>query len=128
MVKPWWKKLFPSEPGRKVDSSLDIAAVIEFLEDVQKIPPLLLSEMKRLEELEKESHIAKPGLLETNLRTQADVLEKIIKLYESLQNDTDINGLRVKRLVQEYLRRAQRSGLNSLVEQKRKNPLWRCNW
>ncbi len=126
--KKWWKKIFKPEPEAKIDVSKDISAVIEFLQDAYKTPKLLLPEVRKLEELEKESRVAKSGLLETNLKTQAEILEKIIILYESLQNDTDINGIRVKRIVQEFLKCAQRAGLKDFVEKKRNYPLWHCKW
>ncbi|MBI2102413.1 hypothetical protein HYT55_01120 [Candidatus Woesearchaeota archaeon] len=124
----WWRKMFKPEPEQRPDVLKDFSAIIEFLQDATKTPKLLLSEMKNLEELEKESHVAKSGLLQTNLETQAEILERIIALYESLQNDTDINGIRVKRLVANFMQRAQHAGLKELVEKKRKNHLWDCNW
>ena len=120
--------MFKPEPEQRPDILKDISAIIEFLQDAAKTPKLLLPEMKKLEELEKESHVTKSGLLQTNLETQAEILEQIITLYESLQNDTDINGIRVKRLVANFMQRAQHAGLKELVEKKQKNHLWECNW
>lgn len=126
--KKWWRKIFRPEPETKADVLKDISAIIEFLGDIGKNGKLLLPEMKKLEELEKESQVAKSGLLQTNLETQAKVLEKIIAIYESLQNDTDINGLRLKKIVQQFLARAQHAGLKELVEQKKQSTVWQCKW
>ncbi|MBI4152608.1 hypothetical protein HY495_02760 [Candidatus Woesearchaeota archaeon] len=124
----WWRKLFKPEPEQREDVSKDITAIIDFLQDAVKTPQLLLPEVKKLEELERESHVAKSGLLQTNLETQAEILEKILALYESLQNDADINGIRVKRIAEGLLHRAQRTGLKELVERKRKDPRWQGKW
>ena len=126
--RKWWRKLFKPEPEQREDVAKDITAIIDFLQDAVQTPLLLLPEIKKLEELEKESHVAKSGLLQTNLETQAKILEKILALYESLQNDADINGIRVKRVAEELLRRAQRAGLKELVEKKRKDPRWQGKW
>lgn len=120
--------MFKPEPEQRPDILKDITAIIEFLQDTTKTPKLLLPEMKKLEELEKESHVTKSGLLQPNLETQAEILDKIISLYESLQNDTDINGIRVKRLVANFMQRAQRAGLKDLVEKKRQDDKWKCQW
>jgi len=126
--KRWWKKLVKAEPDPKVDVSKDITAVLEFLQDISKSPKNLLSELKKLQDLEAESHVAKSGLLQVNLETQAKILEKIIDGYESLQNDTDINGIRVKRVVAHFLEKAQRAGLKDLVEKKKQDKRWQCQW
>ncbi len=126
--KKWWRKLVKAEPEAKVDVSKDISAVLEFLQDLSKAPKNLLSEMKKLQELEAESHVAKSGLLQVNLETQAKVFEKIIDGYESLQNDTDINGIRVKRIVAQFIQKAQHAGLKDLVEKKKQDKKWQCQW
>ena len=126
--KKWWRRLVKAESEPKIDVSKDITATLEFLEDSTKLPKFLIIEFKKLEELEKESHIAKSGLLQVNLQAQAKILDKIIDAYESLQNDTDINGIRVKRVVAEFLRRAQRAGLKDLVEKKKEDGKWHCQW
>src|SRR3989338_246760 len=127
--KKWWRKVVGHPvPEKKVEISKDLAAILEFLQDLPKNQKILLPELKKLEELEKESHVAKVGLLHVNLETQSKVLEKIIDAYESLQNDTDINGLRLKRIVHEFLARAQRAGMKDLVQQKREDQKWQCKW
>ena len=126
--KKWWRKLVKPEPEPKVDVTKDLAAVLEFLQDLSKAPKNLLVELKKLQDLEAESHVAKSGLLQVNLETQAKILEKIIDSYESLQNDTDINGIRVKRIVAQFLQKAQRAGLKELVEKKKQDKKWQCQW
>ncbi len=126
--KKWWRKLVKAEPEPKVDVSKDITAVLEFLQDLSKAPKSLLADMKRLQDLDAESHVAKSGLLQVNLETQAKILEKIIDGYESLQNDTDINGIRVKRVVAQFLQKAQHAGLKDLVEKKKQDKKWQCQW
>ncbi len=126
--KKWWRKLVKPEPEPKVDVTKDLAAVLEFLQDLSKAPKNLIVELKKLQDLEAESHVAKSGLLQVNLETQAKILERIIDAYESLQNDTDINGIRVKRIVAQFLQKAQRAGLKDLVEKKKQDKKWGCQW
>ncbi len=126
--KKWWRKLVKPEPEPKVDVTKDLAAVLEFLQDLSKAPKNLIVELKKLQDLEAESHVAKSGLLQVNLETQAKILERIIDAYESLQNDTDINGIRVKRIVAQFLQKAQRAGLKELVEKKKQDKRWECQW
>ncbi len=124
----WWRKLVKPEPEPKVDVTKDLAAVLEFLQDLSKAPKNLLTDLKKLQDLEAESHVAKSGLLQVNLESQAKILERIIDAYESLQNDTDINGIRVKRIVAQFLQKAQRAGLKDLVEKKKQDKKWECQW
>lgn len=127
--KKWWRKLVGSPaPEPKVDVQKDFAAIIEFLQDLPRESKALLPELKKLEELEKESHVARPSLLAINLEMQAKIIEKVIDAYEALENDVDINGIRVKRIVHEFLKRAQSAGLSELVQEKKKSIKWQCKW
>lgn len=124
--KKWWKKLFKEKKGKKVDSLNDLAAMSEFLEEIDVSQ--LLPELEKLTELEKERRIAKPAIIQANLKTQADILNKILQRYESLQTDVDINGLRLKMVVNEFLKHAQKAGLHDLVKEKRQDPKWQGKW
>tara|TARA_Y100000310_G_C20599618_1_gene772323 strand:- start:7 stop:402 length:396 start_codon:yes stop_codon:yes gene_type:complete len=126
--KKWWKDLFQKEEKKKVDSTKDIQAVIDFVNEIETNKKLLLPKLKKLAELEKESHVAKSGIIQVNLQTQAKILEDVLSVYESLQNDTDINGLRVKEVAGEFLKKSQRAGLKDLVKEKKQDIKWQFKW
>src|SRR3989338_10853844 len=121
----WWKKMFSPEKHEKREEVLkDIETIAEFLQDtkddVKQLKPLL----EKLEELEKERQVASSGLLHVNLEAQAEVLDKLLQRYEFFQNDADVNGMRVKRIAQEWLKHAQKAGLKDLVQKKKKDLKW----
>ncbi|HIG93386.1 TPA: hypothetical protein HA234_04265 [Candidatus Woesearchaeota archaeon] len=125
----WWKKMFSPEKHEKREEVLkDIETIAEFLQDtkddVKQLKPLL----EKLEELEKERQVASSGLLHVNLEAQAEVLDKLLQRYEFFQNDADVNGMRVKRIAQEWLKHAQKAGLKDLVQKKKKDLKWHFDW
>lgn len=125
----WFKKVFAvSSKTKKEDVLKDIQGIIEFLEHAQEDPKVLLTEFRKLEELEKERQIASPHLVAVNLETQAKVLEKILQRYEFYQNDVDVAGLRLKRVAETFLKEAQAAGLYQLVKEKKKDMRWRFQW
>ena len=125
----WWKKMFSPEKHEKREEVLkDIETIAEFLQDtkddVKQLKPLL----EKLEELEKERQVASSGLLHVNLEAQAEVLDKLLQRYEFFQNDADVNGMRVKRIAQEWLKHAQKANLKDLVQKKKKDLKWNFDW
>ena len=127
--KEWWKKLFAKKQHqKKVDSVKDIEAIIDFLKVVKLEAEEILPELTKLNDLEKERQVARSGIRQINLETQAKILEKIIEKYEFFQNDVDINGLRVKMIARQFLKNAERDGLKDLVNEKKKNSKWKFLW
>ncbi|MBT4935719.1 hypothetical protein HOL21_01535 [Candidatus Woesearchaeota archaeon] len=128
-TKVWWKRMFASqEKSKKVNILNDIRAIRESLQDVPTDVGFLQKELVLLEELEKEYKVAKSGIVQVNLQTQADHIEKILERYESFQNDVDINGLRVKMIAQEFLKRAAKADMKDLVKAKKKERRWTFKW
>ena len=127
--KKWWKKLFQKDKRTKhVDCGKDIRAIIEFMNELENDRQKLLSEFTKLKELDKEYHIAKSGLIHVNVDTQARVFDNILQQYEFFQNDVEINGLRIKRLSKEILKRAKKAGMQDLIEEKKKDIRWHLHW
>jgi len=127
--KKWWKKLFQrEEAATKIDVLNDLDAVKEFLADVPMEIKKLLPELQKWEELEKERKVAKAGILQVNLETQAEVLDAVLKRYASMQNDFDINGLRMKEIIEQFLNHAQKAGLKDLVKEKQQDLYWQGKW
>ncbi len=127
--KEWWKKLVHAKESRlHFDNLKDIDAVLEFLEDVNADIKDLMVLFKKLEELEKEHKIGKEGIIQINLETQAEILDKILERYEFFENDVDINGLRVKHIAHQFLNNAQNAGLKDLVKEKKQDQRWWLLW
>lgn len=125
----WWRKLFKKKKELShVDSLTDIEAMREFLRDLPFDVRQLQEDLQRLEELQQEASVAKEGVLQINLETQAKVLEEFLQHWEYFQSDVDINGERVKNLVQEFLHKAEKAHLKDLVEEKKQHPQWQCKW
>lgn len=124
----WWKKLFKKEKAEKKDVLKDIEAVIDFIEDTRSDTQTLLTELKKLKELEQEYNVARASIIPINLKTQEKILDKLIEKYEFFQNDTDVNGLRVKMIAEEFLKRAEKAGMKELVEDKKKSDKWKFQW
>ena len=129
MSKKWWSSLLGKKPQpKKVDVLADLDAITEFLGEVQYDTKELLAQFKKLKELEKEYNIAASGILHINLETQAKLLDRLLERYEFFENDVDINGLRVKIIAKEFLKRASKAGMTDLVRQKEKDKRWMMLW
>src|SRR3989344_3952961 len=124
--KRWWKKFFGFKEADKVDVIKDIDAVLEFLEEVNKDIKSILPELQKLEELEKEREVINSDkLLKVNLATQEKVFEKLLEKYEFLQDDVDINGSRLRHIAGEFLKHAEKAGMQEMIRNKRKDMKWR---
>ncbi|MEK6863520.1 MAG: hypothetical protein AABW53_02385 [Nanoarchaeota archaeon] len=128
-MKKWWNQLLGRrKPEKKVNVSADIDALVEFLADIPYDAKELLAKFKKLQELEKEYEMASSGILHINLETQAKLLDKLLEQYEFFENDVDVNGLRMKLIAREFLKRASKAGMSDLVRQKEKDKRWMMLW
>ena len=129
MFKKSWMKLFgKKKTAKKEDVLSDIEAITEFLSEVQADTKELSSQLKKLKELEQEYHVATSGIVHVNLETQAKLLDKLLERYGFFQSDADVNGLRVKMIAAEFLKRAKAAGMTDLVRQKEKDQRWKMLW
>ena len=125
----WWQKLFKGKVhAQKIDVLHDLQALQESLQDLPRELKGAGISLKELTELAREYVVASPTLQEVNLRTQGKVFETLLEKYESLQNDVDINGIRVKLLAEHWLKQVEKAGLHDLVKEKKKMPQWRMIW
>lgn len=120
--------MFKEKKPKKIDSLNDIEAIIEFLEDVKTDQETLIKNFKSLQELEKESHVTNKDIIKVNLDAQSKLFDKIIENYEFFQNDVDINGIRVKMLAKNFLKKAKKAELDNIVKEKKKSMLWKFQW
>jgi len=129
MAKKW--SLFGKKQQHapaKADVLTDVEAISEFLSEIQVDTKELLVQLKKLKELEQEYHVASSGLLHVNLETQAKILDKLLERYGFFQNDVDVNGLRMKLIAAEFLKRSKKAGMDDLVRQKEKDKRWMMLW
>ncbi|MEK6950476.1 MAG: hypothetical protein AABX13_02010 [Nanoarchaeota archaeon] len=124
----WWSRLFPTEAEPKVEVLKDIQVIQESLREVPAEAKILLKELQQLEELEKERQVARESVVPVNLEAQARILDTILQRYEFYQNDVDINGIRVKQVAREFLKKARHAGLKELVNEKKKDMKWQFDW
>ena len=123
-MKLWSKQ----ENTAKGDTINDLEAIEEFLQGAKNDLSLLRPQLEKLAELEKERHIANPGLLQVNLETQAQLFDQLLQRYEFFQNDVDINGLRLKQIAERFLQHAEKAGMKDLVQDKKSKPQWTFPW
>ncbi len=124
----WWNRASKKEGEPKVDILKDIGAIQDSLREVSMESKALLKELGGLEELEKERQVARESVIPINLEAQAKVLDILLQRYEFYQNDVDINGIRVKQIAREFLKRAKQAGLKDLVNEKKKDMKWQFDW
>ncbi len=127
--RKWWQKLFKTPQAQpKVDILEDLDAIRSCLQEWHADTKAIIVKLNKLEDLEKERHVAKENILKINLHAQGRELDQLIDLYEALQNDVDINGLRLKMICKEYLKLAQNAGMDTLVEEKKNSQRWKFQW
>ncbi len=126
-VNDWkiWQKLgwVKKSEFKEASAEDDLDAVIEFLEEIN-VKELIL----RVEKLRCMIHDAKvihENLETKNIEHQIKKLDGVLTYYDYLQNDTDINGIRLRKIGQGLLRKAKKAGLKKLVKEKKKDIKWR---
>ncbi len=113
---------------KEKDSLKDISAIIDFLEEVHLDTEKLTSQMKKLEELEKERTMARGGILHVNIQAQAELLNNLLRDYESFQDDTSISSIRVQHISKKLMVYAKKAGMKDLIKEKKHDPQWRREW
>jgi len=126
--KRWWTRMWKEKSKVKVDVPKDIEAISEFLVEVQRDISELQKLLPEFAELEKEGSVADKRLLKTNYQSQSKMLDDLLEKYEYFQTDTDINGLRLKNIAREFLRRAKKEGQDDIVDSKKENHRWMFGW
>ncbi len=123
----WWLRLFRKDSGRrKIDALESLDTIKECLTELPEDCAQVLPTLEKLEELEKERKVLTAGkLIRVNIETQAKLLDELLKKYSFIQNDVDINGIRLAGIAEELLRHAKKAGLADLVKEKKKDIHWR---
>jgi hypothetical protein len=128
--KSWWQRKFGWKPKNdsKIDIVKDSEAIRDVLSEIKFDVEKIVPQLEKLEELEKERKVATSGIIHVNLETQADVLDKLLKQYQFLQDDIGINGLRLRAIANQFLKNAKSSGMKDLVEEKQRDRNWKFFW
>jgi hypothetical protein len=127
--KSWWQRKFGWDPkSEHIDIVKDVEAIKDSLSEVPFDVKALIPELEKLDELERERKVATSGIIHVNLETQADVLDKLLERYQFLQDDVDINGLRLKAIANQFLRNAKSAGMKDLVREKERDRKWKFFW
>ena len=128
-INEWkiWRKLrivkeeydLPEEV--KVKDDLD--AIISFLKEMDVKD--LIKQLETMRDTVNEEGIVEKDLAETNIKKQIEFFDKILNTYSYFENDFDINGIRLRKIGEELLKKAKERGLLELVREKKKDLKWR---
>ncbi len=124
----WWTNLWGKKSKEKIDVLTDIQAISDCLDEVERDIPAIRGLLKELEELHKESEVTSKGIIKDNLKAQVNLLDGLLERYEFFQTDIDINGLRVKKIAKELLRRLDKEGMKDLLKEKKNDQKWFFEW
>jgi len=125
-INEWriWKKLkIVKEEVEEVKVKNDLGAVISFLKemDVHR----LVNKLEKMKEIVKEERVVGEELKSENLVKQIKLFDEVLHRYDFFENDVDINGLRLKKIGKELLRKAETRRMKELVKEKKKDMKWR---
>ena len=124
-INEWgiWKRMgLSKEEIAEVHPKEDIDAIISFLKDFRAEP--LIAKLEKMKSLLKEEEVIRAELKEDNLKKQVKEFEGILEEYSFLENDTDINGIRLrKKIGQNLITKLKPAGLTNIL--KKKNLNWR---
>jgi hypothetical protein len=136
-VNEWkiWKDLGIVKPKKEfvnIDKSTDM--ILSFLKETE--PALkniagLYSQLKSLRKMELKLKKAKAGKhsLKDNIQKQVRKYDQILKAYELLELDTDVNGERVKKIADEIESKARRLKANrDLLKKMATSDHWTFDW
>jgi hypothetical protein len=126
-INEWriWKRLgiAKEEEVEEVKVKDDLGAVISFLKEINLKE--LARKLEIMKEIVREGGVVDKELKSENLDKQIKLFDKILRDYDFFVNDADINGLRLKKIGGELLRKAEESGMNELVKEKKNEIMWR---
>ena len=97
-----------------------IQAVQEFLDDNLHEIAFFTAKLRDLEKLEEEREVASTDAQKTNIKTQLDKFEEVLTRYKMLEDDVDINGQRVRLIIEKLLYLAKKHGMKDVLKEKKK--------
>ena len=107
----------------EVKPSEDLKAVRSFLQetDLEK----LKKDLQEMQEIMRDGEVVDHGLKTRNIKKKIKLFEQVLQEYDFLQNDVDINGIRLRKIAQNLLKDAKKAGLKETVKEKKKDFKWR---
>jgi len=117
----FWKKKKKEEVEVRVKD--DLSAVTTFLKDLEVNG--LVKDLEKMKDKVREERIVSKELKSTNLKKQVEFFDNILKEYTFFETDTDINGIRLRMIGKELLRKAEAAGFKEIVKAKKKDINWR---
>ncbi|MBR9683260.1 hypothetical protein GOV03_01850 [Candidatus Woesearchaeota archaeon] len=122
--KIWQKlKLAKEKETEDVKVKQDLSAVLVSLKEIDVVE--LVKKLETMKSMVKEEGIVEDGLKTDNLSKQIKQLDGILQAYSFLEIDVNINGLRLRKVGKELLRKASESGMKDVVKEKQKDMKWR---
>jgi hypothetical protein len=133
-INEWkiWQKLGIVKPVEEVvNINKDLDAISLFLKETIPVGNTLMkqiTEMKKLRKKEKE--LRKAGKdIKFNILQQVRIYDKILENYEFFEQDTDVNGERVKKISHALGKTAKQEMIDKKwIEKIRKSERWTFNW
>ena len=126
-INEWkvWQKLgiVKKSEFEEVKAEDDLQAVLDFLEEINVKE--LIKKVEKLKCMVHDAKVIHQELQKDNLEKQIEQLDEVLTFYDFLQNDADINGLRLRKIGQDLLRKGNQAGLKELVRAKKKDLKWR---
>lgn len=118
--------------SKRVDNfnlDVDMQAIENFLDEVSFHVRDLSHTLADLRKLSGEaSLLTDPKALKVNMSKQISLFDHLLVRYQFYQQDTDINGIRVKRIARHYKEKAKDYKLYSLLEMMKKEDRWFFDW
>ena len=137
-INEWqiWKKLGIVKPRKEdyVDIDKTMGIILDFLNETEpalKELAKLYSQFRSLRstELKLKKEKAGPAALRNNMQKQIRKYDQILKAYELLELDTDVNGERAKKIANELTKKAKNLKIDkALLDKITKSEHWTFDW
>lgn len=126
-INEWkiWEKLgmIKKEEIEETKVKDDLDAVIGFLKEIDVKE--LAHKLVMMKDMVREEGVVEEGLKADNSEKQIKLFDEVLSKYGFFENDADINGLRLRKIGRELLRKAKEAGMTELVKEKKKDMKWR---
>jgi DNA repair ATPase RecN len=136
-INEWkiWKKIGIVKEKKEyvdIDKSMDI--ILNFLNEIKPTADelaKLYGQFQSLRKMELKLRKEKAGnhALKDNMQKQIRKYDQILKAYELLELDTDVNGERVKKIADELTNKARKLNVNKdLLDKVTRSEHWTFDW
>lgn len=136
-INEWqiWKKLgVVKEPEIHIDVEGDVQAILQYFKEFDSNKKKILKLFDEYLDLRRDEKILKKEKashkeLADNIKKQIEKYDQIIQAYEMHEDDTDVNGLRVKKIAKSIQRKAVKYKIpRKWINYMKKDMKWNFNW